>query len=56
MKLEIKLDDPKYCDFNCKELQNGKALFFCNIFGHIKFDFNKRKLIRPQECIEKNGE
>lgn len=72
MKLQIKLDNPKYCDgcpqicevifnddFDRKSICDTfpKTSAFCSSLNH-ELCFNKRKthLIRPQKCIRENGE
>lgn len=56
MKIEIKLDDPKYCD-GCPKLNIdwNKEKMWCidKHFTDARIGFN---LIRPQECIDKFGE
>lgn len=51
MKIEIKLDDPMYCD-GCPCLD---CFYNCQLFS-TSVRTTYRVLVRPQECIEKNGE
>jgi len=59
MKIVIKLDDPKYCD-GCILLDDGIVGGNCPLFKEYnfydKFDQKTKKLLRPQECIDKHGE
>jgi hypothetical protein len=52
MKIEIKLDDPRYCD-NCPLNYDDQH---CQISIDWSLDsYSKRNIVRPQECIDKHG-
>ena len=60
MNLKIILKDPKYCDgCPCKiPDRDGESLFwFCQYFKiGLEFEYDVDNIIRPQKCIDENGE
>jgi hypothetical protein len=58
MKIEINLEDPKFCDgCPCIGWTDIGSELWCEIDGGMEAD-NKSidKIIRPQECIDRYGE
>jgi hypothetical protein len=55
MKAEIKLGDPKYCD-GCPFLHVIQYSSYCHYKYAVKCDWIKCHTIRPQRCVEENGE
>lgn len=57
MKIEIKLDDPKYCD-GCPWLNFDFVM--CDLTYDFKelcrYEYETAKILRPQSCIDKHGE
>ena len=57
MKIEIKLDNPKYCD-NCPCIgwTDCDNEVWCEIDGGMSEERPSNHILRPQQCIEKYGE
>ena len=65
MKIEITLDDPKYCEDCPCECLDRDDLVYCSLgyydwtnskIKHASSNAEFDKTIRPQECINKQGE
>lgn len=58
MKVEIKLQNPKFCTGCCFLDVNDQGCRFC-LIGHFSTEDRvekSNKTVRPYECIEKQGE
>jgi len=63
MKIEIKLENPKSCE-GCIFLQKGRYQGVRQVFCYLRYEtgwYDTEKLdinniVRPMECIEKNGD
>ena len=57
MNVKIELIDPRFCD-GCPLLDyhDGRG-FYCSYFRWRQYnDKQAERFIRPQECVDKNGE